>query len=633
MYLSEIRDGIRVATPVSDTVFDAEYDVIVCGVGTAGALTAIFAAEDGLSVLGIEQFTCPGGTHTAGGISGHYFGCPGGRHMAFDEKVSALREQYCAHRAEAIKLTQEEVLWEQGVKILYETSVVGVFTEDKTVVGIRVAKGSEIRNFKAKIVMDCTAEAVVAHMAGCATEYGRDSDGQTQPYSMVSLTFSDGNYKGTNVDFGRVNQLDDWALSEATIFSRAYEMTEERQNKQFIAHRPLIGVREGRRILAEEVARVEDLFADRQTETPMFFSYADLDKHGWDIAFDSELLCDWAIGANLGAYNVTVAVPYRALLPKGFDGLLVPCRALGVDRDISSCVRMVPDMKKAAEAAAHWAVLAIGGNRKLREVPYEQLRQKLTQSGCLNMADNRGYRIDGKVNWDGTPLVPEDVYFATDPESLLDGLKTEKPGQAIWSARRIGEKAIPVLEKALQSQDKNTAKHAAFALAILGQGSAKPLLREMARSRDELMLKDCRKHNNLRGCMAIYWLGRLADAEIADTLTDLICNENEISRPVYHSDVMTTRYKLQGFNDVYFHFMSGAVMALIRIGDAHPHLRGKISEAFASAFDGDAYYNRITQKPRKSSEGNMVLAMKRIALSAADKWRNESNEKYVHRNH
>lgn len=624
MYLSEIRDGIRVATPVSDTVFEAEYDVIVCGVGTAGALTAIFAAEDGLSVLGIEQFTCPGGTHAAGGISGHYFGCPGGRHMAFDEKVSALR--YCAHRAEAIKLTQEEALWEQGVKLLYETSVVGVFTEDKTVVGVRVAKGSEIRNFKAKIVMDCTAEAVVAHMAGCATEYGRASDGQTQPYSMVSLTISDGDYKGTNIDFGRVNQLDDWALSEATIFSRAYEMTEERQNRQFVAHRPLIGVREGRRIIAEEVARVEDLFADRQTETPMFFSYADLDKHGWDIAFDSELLCDWAIGANLGAYNVTVSVPYRALLPKGFDGLLVPCRALGVDRDISSCVRMVPDMKKAAEAAAHWAVLAIGGNRKLREVPYDQLRQKLTQSGCLNMADNRGYRIDGKVNWDGTPLVPEDVHFATDPETLPDGLKTEKPGQAIWSARRIGEKAIPVLEKALRSPDSNTAKHAAFALAILGQESAKPLLREMARSRDELMLKDCRKHNNLRGCMAIYWLGRLADEEITDTLTDLICNENEISRPVYHSKVMTTRYKLQGFNDVYFHFMSGAVMALIRIGDAHPHLRSKISGAFASAFAGEAYYDRITQKPRKSSEGNMVLAMKRIALSATKKWRNASNE-------
>ena len=88
----------------------------------------------------------------------------------------------------------------------------------------------------------------------------------------------------------------------------------------------------------------------------MFYSYSDLDKHGWDIAFDGETLGDWAIGANLGAYNVTVAVPYKAILPKDYDGILVPCRALGVDRDISSCVRMNLDMKKVAEAAAEGAV-------------------------------------------------------------------------------------------------------------------------------------------------------------------------------------------------------------------------------------------------------------------------------------
>ena len=511
-------------------------------------------------------------------------------------------------------------MWEQGVKVLYETSVVGVYLEGNTVMGVRVAKGAEIHDFKAKIVMDCTAEAVVAHMAGCATEYGRESDGQTQPYSMVSLVWNGQKYKGTNVDFGRVNQLDDRALSEATIFSRAAEMKEERQNAQFISHRALMGIREGRRILAEEGVSIRDLFAEKQTKTPMFYSYADLDKHGWDIAFDGEALGDWAIGANLGAYNVTVAVPYKAILPKDFEGILVPCRSLGVDRDISSCVRMLPDMKKAAEAAVCWASMAIKQNLPLREVPYEKIREKLVESGCLSEKHNRGVRIDGRFDWDKSLLVSKDVHFATDPAELEDGLKTEKPGQAIWAAKRIGEKAIPVLEALLTSQDENTAKHAAFALAHLGQASAKPLLRKMVEERDGLMLKDCRKHNNLRGNMAIYWLGRLADEEITDTLIDLICNENEVLRPVYHSDTLTTRYKLQNFNDVYFHFMSGSVMALIRIGDAHEELRGKIATAFQNAFADEGFYNRITQKPKKSSEGNMVLAMEQIALSAAEQW-------------
>lgn len=620
MILSEIRNGKRETTSLSEIQFEKEYDVIVCGVGTAGVLAALFAAEDGLSVLGIEPLTCTGGTHAVGGISRAYFGCPGGRYLPIDKKIADFREKYCFHRAEAVKLVQEEALWEQGVEILYETSVVGVYSEGNTIVGVRVAKGSELHDFKAKIVMDCTAEAVVAHMAGCATEYGRRSDGQTQPYSMVSLVWNGKKYTGTNVDFGRVNQLDDWALSEATVFSRAAEMKEERQDKQFISHRALIGIREGRRIIAEEGVSVEDLFAGKQTATPMFYSYADLDKHGWDIAFDGEALGDWAIGANLGAYNVTVAVPYRALLPKGFDGILVPCRALGVDRDISSCVRMLPDMKKAAEAAVSWASIAIRENLPLREVPYERLREKLVESGCLNEKHNRGVRIDGRTDWDGSLLVSEDVHFITDPAKLEDGLKTEKPGQAIWAAKQIGEKAVPFLESLLASQDENTAKHAAFALAHLGQASAKPILRAMVEKRDGLMLKDCRKHNNLRGNMAIYWLGRLADEEITDTLIDLICNENEVLRPVYHSEMMTTRYKLQNFNDVYFHFMSGSVMALIRIGDAHEALRGRIAAAFQKAFSDEGYYNRITQKPKKSSEGNMVLAMEKIALSATKKW-------------
>ena len=53
------------------------------------------------------------------------------------------------------------------------------------------------------------------------------------------------------------------------------------------------------------------------TETPVYYSYADLDKHGWDVAFDGEALGDWAIGANIGAYNVTIPISYKTIIPKG----------------------------------------------------------------------------------------------------------------------------------------------------------------------------------------------------------------------------------------------------------------------------------------------------------------------------
>lgn len=627
IYLSELVEGRQVTRPIALPQFVKKFDVIVCGLGTAGSLAALFSAENGLSVLGVEAFTCVGGTHTAGGITGHYFGCPGGRYEKLDQEVRDFAQRYTCTQAESRKLLLEQALIAQGAEILYEASICGVYLEENTVIGLRVLTQCGILDYEAALVMDCTAEAYVAAMAGCKTEIGRKADGQTQPYSLVSMMFDGQKYSYTNIDFGRVNQLDRSALSEAILFSRSYKMEEGHKEKALIAQMPLLGMREGRRIIAEETVHLENLFADTQTQTPMFYSYADLDKHGWDIAFDGEIMGDWAIGANLIAYNVTVAVPYKAILPKDYDGILVPCRALGVDRDVSSCVRMNLDMKKAAEAAAQWATLAIKQGKKLREVPYAQLREKLIKSGCLKESDNRGYRIDGWRNPDGTVLIPEDVHWITDPEKLQDRLKTEKPGQAIWSAKRIGEAALPILRELLRSPDENTRKHAAFALAILGSSDGNAVLRDMVTQRDDLMLKDCRKHNNLRGCMAIYWLGRLCDRGITQELIHLICDENEIRKSVYHrNDLQTTRYEISDFEGVYFQFMSQAVMALVRIGDVHIDLRSQIEKAFLDAFSDDAYYHRITKRPIQSSEGNMAQTMQNIALSAIQKWRTPKNK-------
>lgn len=618
--LSETVEGKHVVRSVAEPYFDKEFDVIVCGLGTSGSLAALFAAENGLSVLGIEAFTCVGGTHTAGGITGHYFGCPGGRYDRLDREVSEFTARYTCTQAESRKLLLEQALVRQGVELLYEACVCGVYLHGNTVIGVRVLTDRGMTDYKARLVLDCTAEATVAVMAGSKTECGRETDGQMQPYSLVSMIFDGKEYRYTNIDFGRTDQTDRTALSESILFARSYSMQEGHTGCERIAQMPMMGFREGRRILAEEGVTIEDLFADKQTKTPMFYSYADLDKHGWDIAFDGEALGDWAVGANLGAYNVTVAVPYQAILPKGYEGILVPCRALGVDRDSSSCVRMLLDMKKVAEAAAEWATLAVTQNKKLREVPYEQLKEKLMQSGCLKECDNRGVCIDYKKSA-GHPAEP--VVWINDPSKLEARLKTCSPGQAIWSAKRLGVSALPYLRELLQSEDENIAKHAAFALAILGNGEGVAILRQMAVERDGVMLEDCRKNNNLRGCMALYWLGRLADRTITEELIRLICDPNEIEREVYHQkDLQTTRYKVVDFEGVYFQFLSHAVMALIRIGEAHPDLRRQIASAFMEAFSSDDYYSRITGRPQESSEGNMALSVKNIAFAAIEKWGN-----------
>lgn len=184
----------------------------------------------------------------------------------------------------------------------------------------------------------------------------------------------------------------------------------------------------------------------------------------------------------------------------------------------------------------------------------------------------------------------------------------------------MGDKSAPILRELLSSDDENTRKHAAFALASIGCENSKPQLREMVEERDDVMLMDCRKHNNHRGCMAIYWLGRMADEEIVDTLIQIITDKEESMRSVYNSKLLATRYEISSFNNTYFQFMSNAVVALVRIGEKHENLRNKIAKAFENAFADGSYYNRITTRPLKSSEGNMVLTIKNIAFDTMDKW-------------
>ena len=621
MILSEVYNGKLLQREVGGVEFEKHYDVIVSGVGTAGSVALILSAGNGLSVLGIEAFNCVGGTTTIGGIQGPYFDTPGGRYLEIDRAAEKFRDRYALGNLEGRKYAFEVLARERGAELQYASRIIGVYLDGKTVKGVRLFTPEGIANVGCRVLMDCTGDAYTAAMAGCETEFGRGLDHLTQPYSMVSYMRDGTGVHSTNVDFGRVDQRDDQSVSDALIFARAYEMAEDRGDKRFLCHMPLIGVREGARIIPEEMTTLPDVFAGRFTAEPAFYGYADLDKHGWDIAFDGETLGDFAIGANLGAYNLVIPVSWKTLIPKGYDGILVPCRALGVDRDIASAVRMLTDMKKLGEVAADMALLAKTHNVALRDIPYEELKKRLVASGCLQKPYTADYRVDGWRNYDGSPLVVRDVTFLTDPEALRKPLATLTPGEAIWSARCRGDAAKPVLWECLASPDENTRKHAAFALALLGDRSGIEILRDMVKERDGVMLHDCRKHNQQRGAMAIYFLGKLGDREILSTLEEIVADPHEMERPAYHQEfAMGTRYKIEGFRAEYFQFVSGATMALIRIGDQHPDLQGKIAAIFQNAFGDGSYYHRITTRPRMSSEGGMVENIAAVAFAAAKRW-------------
>ena len=128
MILREMIDGVS-RTSVVEPVFDESYDLIVVGLGTAGAISLIAAGREGLKVLGVEQLYGMGGTGTIGAITGYYFGAQGGLYKEMDEKEQELRKGNLFHggsRRDACAFVMDREARACGSEMKYECIVTGV---------------------------------------------------------------------------------------------------------------------------------------------------------------------------------------------------------------------------------------------------------------------------------------------------------------------------------------------------------------------------------------------------------------------------------------------------------------------------------------------------------------------------
>jgi FAD dependent oxidoreductase len=70
-------------------------------------------------------------------------------------------------------------------------------------------------------------------------------------------------------------------------------------------------------------------------------------------------------------------IPYRSLLPKGVENLLVACRAFSSDQEANNFFNLIPHCIAFGEAAGTAAVLSIKQGVTPRKVNFASLRQQL----------------------------------------------------------------------------------------------------------------------------------------------------------------------------------------------------------------------------------------------------------------
>ncbi|MDF2959282.1 MAG: hypothetical protein K0S39_1017 [Paenibacillus sp.] len=613
------------SVPVEQKAFTQTYDVIVVGLGTAGAIAAITAASNGLRVLGLERLTAMGGTGTVGAVVGYYYGSKGGLFEEIDQEVQRLDgagyTKSGGVNAELKKYVLERRALEAGVAIRYECTVTGVYLEDNAVHGVRWIGPGGVEEAGCRILIDASGDAEICTMAGASSRMGRSIDGKVQPYSNPVVTVQNDAVRVFYTDSGYVDQTNEADLTQAIIRSACMPTHLPEQfdeSCKFLKLAPQLGIREGRFIEGEEQVTFADILDDRLSEQPLFYAYSNIDNHGKDIAFESDLQQDWAVAASLWGITMSVPIPLGALIPKGFDNLLVAGRSLAIDHDLAACVRMKRDMQKCGEAAALAALTAIQDQLPLRRISYGRLQPLLLKNGCLRPSNHVRFKDSQSTQQDESNAA---FGWLTGHEEIYEGLCSLKPGIAIWSAKRIGAGINASLKQWMaQNDNEHLRKNSSLALALQGDKAAVPVLREMMRERDNFVPKTSRKYNQVRGYAAVYLLGKLMDTEIVPELLHIIQNRKEFVNQ--YTDVEFISHD----DEYFFQYFSFSLMALFRIAEQQPETRQIIIETIAPLVEDPQFSVMVTLKPTKDLNFDMADTVRRIVRERIDKWQKEDHK-------
>lgn len=590
--------------------YTAEYELAVCGLGTAGAEAAIHGASLGMSVLGIERLSGMGGLSTLGCVWDYYYGTDGGSWEKWDEiAVERAKTGYtlCYPDSDERRcypgIVREYVLEEKalelGVTLSYRTTVTGVFMENDRVTGLRLLRGGRQFDVRTGCVIDCTGNASVCRLAGCEISYGRDWDGAQMAFSKtIGLLTESGGMpiaRGRYTFNGRLTDPSESEYSNSLLRAAASPPNlPDKLSERFICLGALPGTREDAHVVTLETLTMDECVRGIRQDNPIFHTFVpqDLSNVDRDHAYESEVLCDWFLTASMGRYGFSAAVPMGALIPRGAESLLVAGKPIGIDHDLSGGLRMQKDMKKSAEAAAVIAYLGKIHDCQPAEVPYDELSEMLTETGCmaaeyyigigdLHEKTERGIRTPSKF-----PQTAEEFRRSLSKPAIMPAWSMPtvfKPAEAdstslaLWAARQLryevpGETVE--LRDALHGfiSTEKCGYNFAIALGLAGDERACPYLLEMIKNPPAVTPGEYPAQ-----IKAICLLGRLGYAPALPVILDIIeDNAETLSRDMPCEGYLRRR------GDCVSHILAFSLFAAHHICNAHPELRDTAGDRIRS---------------------------------------------------
>jgi hypothetical protein len=487
-----------------------QADVLVVGGGTGGAPAAIAAARRGADVVLVESNPSLGGTATISKVHIYYYGVGGGLQGEIERKTLKLQERFELKsrglHPECKKLVLQEMIRQAKVRLYLRSMVVGVIIEGNVVRGVIVESMAGRKAILARVIVDATGDGDVAAMAGAEFRVGREADGFAQPYSLCPTKLDDKGLTYVNFDAGWLDHSNVEDISRALFESRGHLWREEGFNdgNRYLEIAPMLGVRESRWIVGDYVLTLMDQIENRRFPDVIARCWAHYDNHAIDYENESELAQIWVSVLGLWHKEIGCDVPYRCLLPRGIENLILACRAISADHDAQMALRMQRTVEVIGEAAGIAAALAAKQDISPRELDPKKVQAILVQNGALE-----------PTVLDETRYMSEPVQAGPPLDELMEGLASEDNSEAIWQITRYGDEAVPGLIGLLSAEDKEVRFAAALALGILGRREAVPELRRaLWEEHRELTARGAAP----RRSAAVILLGMIGDGEAVPDL-------------------------------------------------------------------------------------------------------------------
>ena len=424
----------------------AKPDVLVCGAGLAGIGAAVAAARGGARTMVVERNGFAGGFFTANvgsafdGFVDERTGAPvvGGLVFEMLERMGVVEAgqgpklrynvngdltwvEMHPERAiprcepERFKRAADAILEQAGVEVMLHSQVADVVAVNGHVEKVLVSNKAGLVAIEPKVVIDCTGDGDAAAWAGAAFEQAESLQPMSLHFRIAYLqptyelrrrcaavlerahergelglyagpylaTFSGRDAYFNATRFAGDNTIpEDWTQAEIQGRKDAWTMFElwqrevaEFADAYFMTSGPVAGGRESRRIVGDYQLTEQDVREGRRHEDVVVLGAWRLDRHPPGSAGYHEI--SW-----IPPYDI----PYRTLLPKDFDNLLVAGRCHSASSAALASSRVTATAMGMGQAAGVAAALAVAGYRVPRQVDIVDLQDALRTAGVILQA-------------------------------------------------------------------------------------------------------------------------------------------------------------------------------------------------------------------------------------------------------